>query len=253
MFNWVMHRRGVLCGVALAGAVALAGCGGAGGASGNKVASLSGNQNVTTTTLSKTDLETAALNYAKCMRAHGVNIPDPQFDSNGRPIFNRGGSGTGGTGSTNGGQGGGRGFFFGPGDRNGEANPQNSTFQKARQACQKYADAFRSAFQLNPQQQAQLQKNLLAFAKCMRENGVDFPDPTFDSNGRPQFGAGGNSSLRQTLQSAVGQKALQTCRSKVGGTGGPGGGGFFFGGRGGRGGTGGAGGTGSSSGATATP
>ncbi len=236
MFNRVMHRRGVLGGVALAGAVALAGCGGAGGASGNKVASLSGNQNVTTTTLSKTDLETAALNYAKCMRAHGVNIPDPQFDSNGRPIFGNGNR-TGGNG-----QGGGRGFFFGGGRGDGEANPQNSTFQKANQACAKYRDEFRSGFRLDPQQQAQLQKNLLAFAQCMRQNGVDFPDPTFDSNGRPQFGADGSSSLRQTLQSPAGQKALQTCRSKVGGAGG---GGFFFGGR--RGG-----GTGSG-GATATP
>jgi hypothetical protein len=229
MFTWVRNRRGAAGAPAvggalvLVGALALAACGGAGSATSNKVASLSGSNANTTTTISKADLETAALNYARCMRAHGVNIPDPQFDSNGRPIFNRTGQG-------------GRGFFFGPGDggKGAETSPQNSAFRKAREACQQYADAFRSAFQPNAQQLAQMQKNLLAFAKCMRDNGVNFPDPTFDSNGRPQFDQNGATNFRQLLESPAAQKAEQTCRSKVGGNGGPG---FFFGG--GRGGPGG--------------
>ena len=32
---------------------------------------------------------------------------------------------------------------------------------------------------------------ILEFAQCMRDNGVDFPDPTFDEDGNPQVNRGG--------------------------------------------------------------
>ena len=31
------------------------------------------------------------------------------------------------------------------------------------------------------------EEGLLSFAQCMREQGLDFPDPSFDSEGNPEF------------------------------------------------------------------
>ena len=31
------------------------------------------------------------------------------------------------------------------------------------------------------------EEGLLSFAQCMREEGLDFPDPSFDSEGNPEF------------------------------------------------------------------
>src|SRR4029079_9962899 len=112
MTTSALRARCTVASAALAGMLALAACGGSSSntAANKKVASLSGG-GVTTTTASTADRETAALNYAKCMRQHGVNVPDPQFDSNARPQFNnpnRGGATTGTTVA-----GGGGGFFGG--------------------------------------------------------------------------------------------------------------------------------------------
>ena len=36
-------------------------------------------------------------------------------------------------------------------------------------------------------EQATLEEGVLNFAQCMREEGVDFPDPSFDIDGNPEF------------------------------------------------------------------
>ena len=153
----------------------------------------------------------ALLAYAQCMRDHGVDMKDPTFDANGRPQFN-GGGGTGGG-------------FFGRG-----ANADDPTFQKAQQACRSNLQGLQGQFNLDPQQQAELRKNLLAFAQCMRDNGVDMQDPTFDANGRPQFngGGGGGPAAGANRNDPMYQKAFEACQSKIGsfrpgGRGGPGG------------------------------
>ena len=74
-----------------------------------------------------------------------------------------------------------------------------------------------------------MRKNLLKFAKCMRSKGIDFPDPTFDSTGRPQFtrdGAAGGAQ-GQNRDDTQSQAARTACQKEVGGGfgGGPGGGG----------------------------
>jgi hypothetical protein len=186
--------------VLLVGTVALAACGG--GSDGNgAVASLSGKSSKSSgsqsTKQSAASLRTQLLAYAKCMRDNGVDFPDPQFDSDGRPQFNR---------------------------QNGGAFADlrnNPDFAKARTACESKRPDFAGQFQLTPEQQAQARKNLLKFAKCMRSKGVDFPDPTFDANGRPQFdrdnppgGAQG-----QNRDDAASRTARQACQKEVGGNG----------------------------------
>src|SRR4029079_1516174 len=152
--------------VLLAGVLALGACGGGSDGKG-AVASLSGKSAASGSSRSSkqstASLRTQLLAYAQCMRDNGVDFPDPQFDSDGRPQFNR----------QNGGA-------FGD-LRN------NPSFEKARTACASKRPDFAGQFQLTPEQQAQARTNLLKFAKCMRSKGVDFPDPTFDANGRPQF------------------------------------------------------------------
>src|SRR5438128_1667943 len=71
----------------LALGVTASACGSGGGGSGGKrVASLAAHTTTTTATGSKGDkksFEDAMLEYARCMRQHGVDMPDPTFTDNG--------------------------------------------------------------------------------------------------------------------------------------------------------------------------
>ena len=84
--------------VALAGVLALGACGGGGSDGKGAVASLSGksaaNGSSGSSKQSTASLRKQLLAYAQCMRDNGVDFPDPQFDSDGRPQFNRQNGGT---------------------------------------------------------------------------------------------------------------------------------------------------------------
>ena len=203
-------------------ALGAAACGGSNSKASGNVASISNNGNSSasgsankSTAVSPAEFRKQLLAYAQCMRDNGVTAyPDPQFDANGNPQFNRG------NGST-----------F-------DSLRNSPNFDKARTACQSKRPDFGAQFQRTPAEQAAARKALLKFAKCMRGKGVNFPDPTFDANGRPQFtrdGAPGGAQ-GQNRDDPKFQAAAQTCRQQVGGNfGGPGGGrGLFGGGGGGR-------------------
>ncbi|HYJ73815.1 MAG TPA: hypothetical protein VE265_15225, partial [Actinomycetota bacterium] len=80
-------RRDLRLALAVLGlGLALAACGGS--PDGDRVASLSGDgatgtTNGTAKTPSK-DPQQAALDFARCMREHGVDMPDPEVDEQGR-------------------------------------------------------------------------------------------------------------------------------------------------------------------------
>ena len=59
------------------------------------------------------------------------------------------------------------------------------------------------------------QTAMLAYAQCMREHGVDMPDPEVDSKGRVRMRVGGKDTPRATMEAA--QKA---CQDKAPGMGG---------------------------------
>jgi hypothetical protein len=108
------------------------------------------------------DPEEAALAFAQCMREHGVDMPDPQVGSNGEMSFSIG-------------------VGPGKGDR--------SQLQEAQEACQ---DLMPGAFG-EPREIPQEQRDaMLAFAKCMRDNGIDMPDPVFENGGGVMIGAPGD-------------------------------------------------------------
>jgi hypothetical protein len=99
--------------------------------------------------------ERAGLNFARCMREHGVDMPDPGPQGQIR-------------------------IQATPGTR--------SKVDAAQRACSHYLrNLARTA---SPQQRQAMQDAALKYARCMRSHGVDFPDPKFTGGG-VQFGGPG--------------------------------------------------------------
>src|SRR5512133_2933602 len=157
-------RRLYLAGLVgvLALTLGVAACGGGGKAGG--VASLSGANKPTATTTAGggSDRRQAALDFARCMRQHGINMPDPKFNGNG--ITQE--------------------FKARPGQR----GPDDPKFKAAQQACQKYLPNGGQPTKPNPQEQQQM----LAFARCMRQHGINIPDPKPDGGIEIKGGPGVN-------------------------------------------------------------
>jgi hypothetical protein len=131
------------------------------------------------------DPEEAALAWAKCMREHGVDVPDPEVGEGGRLTIRPG-----------------------AGRRLGDID--SDAFRKARNAC---GSPFGSADPpaLSDEQREQLQETMLAFAKCMREHGVDMPDPDF-SGGGGVFRVGGGPGKGIDPDDPTFQKAQEACQ-----------------------------------------
>jgi hypothetical protein len=94
----------------------------------------------------------AALNWARCMRQHGIDLPDPQFSGdNVAQLPNR--------------------------------EVRNSPkFKAAEQACKHYLP---NGAQAPPS--AQERQQALAFARCMRQHGINnMPDPQITASGIDQ-------------------------------------------------------------------
>lgn len=149
----------------------LTACGGGGG-DGDQVATLgedaAADEDETTGgdgdgELTEAEREDAMLEFTECMREHGVDLPDP-------------GSGGGGAGEV---------IIGGPAGRDGDA-PQadRKAFEEANEACEDILEgAFGDRPQLSPEEQAEMQDRMLAFTECMRDHGVDMPDPEFNGDG----------------------------------------------------------------------
>jgi hypothetical protein len=132
----------------------------------------------------------ARLNLAKCMRTHGVNVPDP---------------------SSSGGPAGGGEIFKVFRDY------PRGQIQAAFSACRQYAAAAFPALTLTPAQRAARRAQLVKFAQCMRSHGVNIPDPT-TSGGGPggggfAFGAQGPQTFRSLLNTPSFKAANTACAS----------------------------------------
>ena len=92
--------------------------------------------------------EERVLEFAQCMREEGINFPDPTFDIDGNPQFD-----------------------------NLEIENEEE-FESAFENCE---DILRNAlpeqFDLDPEVEAALVDASLEFSQCMRDQGIDFPDP----------------------------------------------------------------------------
>jgi hypothetical protein len=132
--------------------------------------------------------EEAQLKFARCMREHGVNVPDPKPGPDGGPGLVRvGGPGKGGT-----------------------DGPSPQVFERANAACRKYMEAV--APKLSPAQQAELRDQALKFAQCMRRHGVDMPDPEVGKGGfRVTIRGGQRSSVNP--ESPAFKDAQEACKA----------------------------------------
>jgi hypothetical protein len=132
------------------------------------------------------DPQQAAIDYARCMREHGIDMPDPQVDSSGGGLKVR---------------------ISGPADK---SKVDAAKLTAAQSACQHFlSNAMQDkGKQLTPEDQ----DKLIAFARCMREHGVDMPDPDF-SNGGVTFGVGGPGDPKLDPDSATFQQAQRACDS----------------------------------------
>ncbi len=129
------------------------------------------------------DPEAALLAFAKCMRDHGVDMPDPVFDGNGGGRITIGGKTEGG-------------------------KDVGTALDGARiDAAQTACDHLLPPRDAKDAMSTADQDKLLAFAKCMRDHGVDMPDPDF-SGGGVSFSMGGGidpgSATFQAAQAACG-------------------------------------------------
>ncbi len=197
-------RAAVVAVVAVMLALLAAGCGGTAGAGTDGVATAGGAKDAETDDAkAEKDPQQAGLDFARCMREHGVDMPDPEF--------------------------GGDGFIrVGPRDAaaSGEATAGEPTrppagFEEADKACRHFLDDL--VQDGGGPIDAEAQDRMLKFAECMREHGVDMPDPEFSGGGgrfRAEIGVnGGVDPSSDTFQEA--QKA---CGSLFGPDGGPDGG-----------------------------
>lgn len=92
-------------------------------------------------------LRAAQVKFAQCMREHGVDVPDP-------------GNG---------------------GELRTQARLPREELEAAEKACERYRKEIRP--QLSEEQQAEFKQQALAHSRCMREHGIDLPDPQFTAEG----------------------------------------------------------------------
>ena len=91
----------------------------------------------------------AELKFAECMREHGIDFPDPQE---------------------------------GPGLVKIGEDESPEELREAEKACEKFRKAIKPP-ELTEAQQQEFKKQALEHARCIREHGIDFPDPTFSEDG----------------------------------------------------------------------
>lgn len=113
--------------------------------------------------------EEAFLEYAACMRGEGIDMPDPEYVD--------GGDGTGGIVVSRRNEG-------DAGEQEPLVDPDSDEFQAAEAECSPILEAVVGEIEIDPEQQAENREQMLAFSECMREHGVDYPDPEFGSDGR---------------------------------------------------------------------
>jgi hypothetical protein len=181
MMARTLRRKRIFIATLGAVAIALLALAGCGAPDGPDVATAGGDRPAAspTPTAPSGDREEQIRQFAGCMREHGVDMPDPEP-----------------------GPGGGLGAVAGSGVFN------DPDFQTAFAACRSKLPNGGEPPKLNPDQLDRYRQ----FAACMRDNGVDVPDP--DPDGTLRLGNGGRFGNVNPADPKV-QAALTACREKL--------------------------------------
>lgn len=137
------------------------------------------------------DVEEAALAFAECLREEGLDVEDPEFDGDGGLNFSLGQE-----------------FRRGAGEGGAGAGPSEE-FQAALEVCGELLEGIRQQFE-RPDL-TEIEDDLLAFAECMRDNGVDMADPDLSGGGRP----GGGLLFQLDVSDPAVEAALEICQSEL--------------------------------------
>jgi hypothetical protein len=122
----------------------------------------------------------AMLQFAQCMRDHGVNMPDPTFSEGGARVT-----------------------------MHQEKGSDPDKQREAEKACQKYQDQVKPP-PMSEEQEKKMKQAALKNAQCMRDHGIDFPDPQFGEGGRMTQKIGPSSGIDP--QSQKFQDAMKACQ-----------------------------------------
>ena len=160
------RRAALLAPMVVALALLLGACGGDGSGL-DQVASLgdaddASNGDSDAEPLTEEERQQAHLDFAACMREHGVDMPDPEFTDDGGVMMRQG-------------------VAVAAGE-----SPDMEAMDAAHEACQHILEGVinERMAELDPEEVERMKQQALDFAKCMREHGVDMPDPQFDGGGR---------------------------------------------------------------------
>jgi hypothetical protein len=104
-----------------------------------------------------------ALKFSKCMREHGIDMPDPKRVGDGGISIS--------------------GPAGGPGKARLKRGVPDPKMKTAEAACSKYMKMGGGGPPMDPAQQARMQDAFFAYARCMRGKGVNMPDPKVTSRG----------------------------------------------------------------------
>ena len=131
------------------------------------------------------EFQDAMVDFAECMRREGVDFPDP-------------GSGQGG-------------LIIGPGS---DIDPEDPDFKAAEATCKPILDAAEATMPKPSEEEiAEMRDSMLAFARCMRDEGIDMPDPDVEPGGRAAVRLGGDPNDPEF------RAASERCSEKTGGIG----------------------------------
>ena len=124
--------------------------------------------------------EDAQVKFAQCMREQGIDMPDPE---GGRIELRAGGPG----------------------------GPSPQKVEAAQEKCQPILEEAGGPPELSDEDRAEFEQQALAFARCMRQQGIDMPDPEFEGGGRmrQRMGEGG---LRRGPEDPRFREAEEKCR-----------------------------------------
>ncbi|MEM9467705.1 MAG: hypothetical protein AAGA90_20180, partial [Actinomycetota bacterium] len=144
--------------------------------------------------------EEIAIRFVECMRGEGVEMADPTVNADGS--VNLGG-----------GPGGGGGGGQGPGGGGGEGGGPPEGFQEAFEACGDLLDGASFLGGGGGFDEAEFEDQMLAFAQCLRDQGLDVDDPDLDSFGPGGGGGGGAGLFGEDFnpQDPDNQQAIQAC------------------------------------------